>query len=343
MSPTSNQSNVQKDKEIFDVNKLPLEEFSTSLGLPGAPRIKFQKGVDIKALKNASRQRLSSSEDEADHETDALKKKGQVRTKYDRMFERRNQDVLSNHYNKLITSEDGNDGSHLAESEDEGAFLVAKKRGNDEDSVVLGGKDLEESLGAMPAKSAGRDPFIIDSKRREKLGTSKKALLKLRGKGKKLIFDDDGNAHEVYELEDESQFVARGPASEQRSKFLQSEAERVRTADQVDKQAVKDKKKERKEKKKAREAAQLRTVVQMRMSLRSFWHRMKKQKKTCQRMKAEPNHHRRDRGSGSRTPQRMKASTKPMSQRFMSRNLSRTSKRWLWDCCNSNIHHIHPS
>jgi len=34
---------LQSDKTIFDVTKLPAEEFAASMGLPGAPRIKFVK------------------------------------------------------------------------------------------------------------------------------------------------------------------------------------------------------------------------------------------------------------------------------------------------------------
>lgn len=42
---------LRPDKEIFDVSKLPIEEFSVSLGLPTAPRIRFLKKSGSK-LKN---------------------------------------------------------------------------------------------------------------------------------------------------------------------------------------------------------------------------------------------------------------------------------------------------
>lgn len=32
---------LQKNKEIFDIGQLPLEEYASSMGLPGAPRVKF--------------------------------------------------------------------------------------------------------------------------------------------------------------------------------------------------------------------------------------------------------------------------------------------------------------
>ena len=34
---------IQKEKEIFDVTKLPIDEFSASLGLPMTPKIRFLK------------------------------------------------------------------------------------------------------------------------------------------------------------------------------------------------------------------------------------------------------------------------------------------------------------
>lgn len=34
---------IQKDKEIFDVMKLPIDEYSSSLGLPMTPKIRFLK------------------------------------------------------------------------------------------------------------------------------------------------------------------------------------------------------------------------------------------------------------------------------------------------------------
>ncbi|KAL8984613.1 MAG: hypothetical protein Q9205_001454, partial [Flavoplaca limonia] len=87
--------NLQKDKEVFKLDQLPLEEYSVSLGLPGAPRVKFVKGDNAKSLKNAPKgQELSSSDEAEDDGTDSKKnqkvqanKPAVVKTKYDRMFE----------------------------------------------------------------------------------------------------------------------------------------------------------------------------------------------------------------------------------------------------------------
>ena len=46
---------IQKDKEVFDVMKLPIDEYSASLGLPMTPKIRFlnqkMKGKKISHIK----------------------------------------------------------------------------------------------------------------------------------------------------------------------------------------------------------------------------------------------------------------------------------------------------
>ncbi|KAJ5894832.1 ATP-dependent RNA helicase dbp4 [Penicillium taxi] len=260
---------VQKDKEIFNIKELALEDFAASLGLPGAPRIKFIKGDDTKERKNASWKMAHLSSGEEDSDADAPKKEkkdeNQVRTRYDRMFERRNQDVLAEHYSKLI-NDDGTmvatgTGAGAGEDADEDADFLSVKRRFEAGDAELGevSSDSDDSSEEQPAVKVvhidGQAPLIIDSKRREKLLKSKKKLLKFKGKGTKLIYDDEGNAHEVYEMEDEETFKARGDASTQRERFLVEETERVRAADLDDKELVREKRREKKEKRKARERA----------------------------------------------------------------------------------------
>jgi ATP-dependent RNA helicase DDX10/DBP4 len=275
---------VQKDKEVFKIKELPLEEFAQSLGLPGAPRIKFIKGDDAKERKNESwRMAHMSSDDESDAEKKVKKDEKEVRTRYDRMFERRNQGVLAEHYSKLI-NDDGTmistgakeTGKDLDDEADEDAdFLSVKRRftagdeelgqkvessgsGSDSDSDSdADAKSTTDDTGVKKVYLDGQEPLIIDSKRREKLLKSKKKLLKFKGKGTKLIYDDEGNAHEVYEMEDEAAFKARGDANTQREKFLEGETERTRQADIEDKEIMREKRREKKEKRKARERAEI--------------------------------------------------------------------------------------
>lgn len=251
---------IQKDKDVFKLSELPLEEFSASLGLPGAPKIKFLKGDDAKSVKNASRQAIYSSEDEGDGaatlDGESTSKEAKKRTKYDRMFGRTNQDILTDHYSKLVNGDEiqNNDGNDADENND---FLTVKRRLSDASSVD---SEVEESLPlARPISNTmvGKTPVNVDSKRKEKLLKSKKKLLKLKEKGHKLVFDEEGNPHQIYELENEDQFKQRGPADAQKAKFLEEQQARLQTADPADKQAAKAKRKEKREKRKAREAKEV--------------------------------------------------------------------------------------
>lgn len=244
---------LQRDKDVFKLNKLDLDGFAASMGLPGTPQIKYQKGEDVKKIKNAPRAGMSSgSESETDQDEEGVKpkrkNKNEVRTKYDKMFERQNQDVLSSHYSKLVL-----DKSQAQGDDDDDDFLQVKRRLNDADldseskKADAGAAKVIEGLG-------GDEPYVVDSKRREKALQSKKKMLKFKGNPTKLVFDDDGEAHAIYELQDKDDFEQQGPANEQRQRFVESEAARVREADVDDKQLAKQRKRERRDKRKAREA-----------------------------------------------------------------------------------------
>ncbi|KAI5287855.1 ATP-dependent RNA helicase dbp4 [Ascosphaera aggregata] len=257
--------NIQKDKEVFKIKELPLEEFASAMGLPGAPRIKFVKGEDTKLLKNKPRglKAAQLSDGDSSNEEEGTKKdEKEVRTKYDRMFERRNQDVLTEHYSRLIVDDNDNskaNGDDIKGGVDEDEDFLSVKRTFQAGDEALGAVSSEnesktDAVKAIPIP--GADPLLIDSKRRQKLLESKKKLLKYKNKGSKVIFDDEGNAHEIYELEDEEAFRAKGDAEEQRVRFLELEAERQRLADIRDKEIAKQKKRELKEKRKERARAE---------------------------------------------------------------------------------------
>lgn len=238
---------LQKDKDVFDLKKLDLDAFAASLGLPGTPQIKFQKGEDIKKLKNAPRMPLSSgSEADSEDEGKQPKQKEEVRTKVQKMFERTNQDVLSSHYRKMVG--DGSD-----EDEQDADFFSAKRVMNDDDlDKAVAEGDGSENGGELPkvVDLGGDAKLIVDSKRREKLLKSKKKLLQFKGHGQKLVFDDDGNAHPIYELIDEDEFQAQGPVEELRRQFVEGEMEKVAEADYQDKALARQKRKEKRERRK---------------------------------------------------------------------------------------------
>lgn len=255
---------LQKDKDVFKFDELDMEGYARSLGLAGAPQIRFQKGGDeaVRRRKNAPRAAMSSSGTESDDADDEAggkrrRKKDEVRTKADKMFERQNQDVLSKHYRNMI-GEEGGDG----DDDDEDFFPVNRVLQGDEldeasraNQQGQTGNDAAAADESQPKKinMGGEQELIIDSKRREKLLMSKKKLLKFKGKGQKLVFDDDGVAHPLYELRDEEDFEQEGPAAELRQRFVEGEGVRVREADAEDKLLAKQKRKEKRDKRKARE------------------------------------------------------------------------------------------
>lgn len=60
---------LQKDKEIFDVTKLPIEEYSASLGLPMTPKVRFlNRNLKSKAVSTNS----SSVEPEGSNKENVL-------------------------------------------------------------------------------------------------------------------------------------------------------------------------------------------------------------------------------------------------------------------------------
>lgn len=250
---------VQKDKEIFRLNELPLEEFAASLGLPGAPKIKFLKGDNAKQLKNAPRVNIDLSEGDEGISSDREPKpsKKETRTKYDRMFERRNQDVLADHYAKLIDHDNIEGMYDTKDANEDNDFLSVRRRLSNASSINSEPDSTTNPTSVFTGKRSieglGKDAILIDSKRKEKLLKSKKGLLKLKNKGKKLVFDEEGNAHEMYELEDEVKFKEQGPAESQKAVFLDAEQERLRAVDLADKAVAKAKRKEKREKRKARE------------------------------------------------------------------------------------------
>jgi ATP-dependent RNA helicase DDX10/DBP4 len=72
---------LQSNKNVFKVDELPAEAFAESLGLPGAPKIKFiKKGVSA-AAKNAIR--VNKKDVESDNEEDEEKEEEEAGKKVD--------------------------------------------------------------------------------------------------------------------------------------------------------------------------------------------------------------------------------------------------------------------
>ncbi|CAB4375701.1 unnamed protein product [Rhizophagus irregularis] len=237
---------LQSDKSIFKVDELPIEEFAATLGLPGTPKIKFVKKAQSK---NATRQKpkkvpgYSSSDEDEGNSVKILemnsntlpnldvqekkRKEANPKSKLDKMFNRKNMSVLTDHYKKLVDQEADN-----ITSEEE---LITLKRANHE---------LSDEL-----KQPGRDPL---SKRKLMKATSKKFIIKNAPRGKRLIFDDDGNPHQVYEFQDEKAFRSAGDIASQKKEFIEKEFEVMKKEDITDKIIARDKRQEKKIKKKVK-------------------------------------------------------------------------------------------
>ncbi|KAJ6591209.1 ATP-dependent RNA helicase dbp-4 [Mycena vulgaris] len=254
---------LHKDKSIFKLAELPAERFAESLGLPGAPKIKFLSKEMAKQKKNKSRaveaaqadilkekaeaeadsedsdgddgEVHDSSEEEPSEDEEAPSKPakaGAVRTKYDRMFERKNQNVLSEHYSKLIEA-----GDDDADGDD---FITLKRADHD-----LGGLDLPDEAADI-------------SKRKQRMGKAKRTLL-TGGMGRKLIFDDEGNPHELYEMEDADRWIQEKGGiqgvTQAGLKFAEGEVGKMKVTNVLDKEEAREKRREKKRKRKEREKA----------------------------------------------------------------------------------------
>ncbi|KAG0264539.1 ATP-dependent RNA helicase dbp4 [Linnemannia exigua] len=263
---------LQKDKTVFDVNALPAEEFAASLGLPGAPKIKFVEKSKAKNAVRANQKKSSDDEDEsADDEEaeeeeerskasalDAKKKKSkkevvpedeedveatgskQVKSKIEKMFNRKNQSVLADHYTKLVDHDNDNKAAASA------------KAGGDDDDDIFTLKRADHDLGG---DEIPEDAVLPTSRRQQKMSKLEKA--KNKGQGNKLVFDEAGQAHEIYELEDEASFHAKGDALSQQKEFLEKEKKVMDRADVDDKSTAKEKLREKKAKRKQREREEM--------------------------------------------------------------------------------------
>jgi ATP-dependent RNA helicase DDX10/DBP4 len=114
--------------------------------------------------------------------------------------------------------------------------------------------DLPESSKTLPPLDSSADL----SKRKLKLGKAKKAIAK-NGVAQKLVFDEAGKPHEIYEMVDpDAWYEAKGGlagAKKEGELFAQQEGLKMRVADVADKQEARNKKRDKKRKRKEKEKA----------------------------------------------------------------------------------------
>ncbi|ORX47726.1 DEAD-domain-containing protein [Hesseltinella vesiculosa] len=214
---------LQRNKSIFNVQEMPAEAYAHSLGLAGTPKIKFIKKSE------------KTKADAALAEDEQVKTKT-VKTKHDRMIERRNQGILSEHYNKMVDYDNDKLGGVANDDDDEDFMTIGRV-----DHALE--SDSDDNMDDTKADNL--------SKRKTKMG--KKELAKRSSKGEKLVFDEEGNPHQLYEMIDEAEFLKAGDAKAQKDAFIAEHDEMMKQADVEDKAVAKKKRDEKKLKRKMRE------------------------------------------------------------------------------------------
>lgn len=243
---------LQHNKKIFKVSELPLDEYARSLGLPGAPKLRFiprssDKNVSRELLKEQGITKLAredSSDSECEEVDDRANTTKQVR-KIDKMFKKKNLNVLSDHYAKLRDKEADGAASAPSDESSEDDLLTIKRADHE-----IKEEDLPSVTG--PAlKPARRD--ILKTKKRYKL---KVAAKEMSSGSKRLIFDDEGHAEEAFPYEKEASFnrdAAQSMASEYASQSLSAMKEADVEDRARERERLREKKANKKRKLKARE------------------------------------------------------------------------------------------
>lgn len=146
------------------------------------------------------------------------------------MFERKNRGVLSEHYNKLV------DHASEASSSDED-FITLKRADHDLPSALVS-LTVEENT----------------SSRRRRAMMSKKGQIKYSSMPKRLVFDDDGVAHQILEMKGVEDIFGAGDAKkvalEAGRSFGENERMKMSEVDRNDKAEAKEKRKEKKRRRK---------------------------------------------------------------------------------------------
>eukprot|EP00301_Raphidiophrys_heterophryoidea_P025493 c8567_g1_i1.p1 GENE.c8567_g1_i1~~c8567_g1_i1.p1 ORF type:complete len:885 (-),score=261.56 c8567_g1_i1:134-2746(-) len=225
---------LRKDKNIFNVEALDLDEYAASLGLPNTPRIRFVAKAAQKTKDNLKLQQLKeevTKEKQQAPSTPTVDSKQQVRTKMDRMFQRKNMDVLSEAYNKMTRREDedkdsaqdsdsDNDNDSDSGDSDDAASDAAKRydsgssadgqakvpkkelkpKNKQKTELVVSDDDDDDTGGVLKKKGTKR---LAESEGDVTLVPSKKKLKKIKlggmGLNKRVVFDDTGKELEPLE------------------------------------------------------------------------------------------------------------------------------------------------
>ena len=155
------------------------------------------------------------------------------------MFNRKSQTILSDHYTKLIDhsddeEEDEKKGKSSSTKTKASTSLLGGDEDDQDDFITIKRRDHDLNESELPSSS-----YL--SKRKLKQGQSKKAMLSHRGNPTKLVFDDEGDSHALYELGDLEDFEKQGD---------EAEKEKLKEQDVKDKERQKELRREKKRKRK---------------------------------------------------------------------------------------------
>jgi ATP-dependent RNA helicase DDX10/DBP4 len=172
-----------------------------------------------------------------------------VRTKLDRLFERTNQGVLSAHYRALVDhagdglggGDDGDDFLTLARAD----HRLSDDSSDDDDHAADAG---EQDKGKGPAKADAENV----SKRRLKLGATRKGAASLRPAPQHVRFGDDGAAHDAFGIH-APDAAADAAAAARGARHAEEQRGRVAAADVRDREDARTRKQEKKRKRRERE------------------------------------------------------------------------------------------
>ncbi|KAJ2843334.1 ATP-dependent RNA helicase dbp4, partial [Coemansia brasiliensis] len=253
---------LQKNKAIFKVDEMPLDEYAESLGLPGAPQIKFVKRSaaknksydDVNTLPKEERERLRRERmAEIEEENAPVHDEGKVKTKVDKMFARKNAGVLANHYQKLVeNNESSSDEDFITLKRADHALSSDDQSESEEDEPVVKTVAVNPDTGM---------PVVIPNIPSQEM--SKRQLRKVKEKiikntrNTRIVFDDDGNARPLYELKNEESFREQGDVRTQVDEFQQRNLAHMEQADIQDREMARQKRREKRLAKKIREREEM--------------------------------------------------------------------------------------
>ncbi|KAJ1886092.1 ATP-dependent RNA helicase dbp4, partial [Coemansia sp. S17] len=277
---------LQKNKSVFNVDSLPLDEFAESLGLPGAPKIKFVKKT-VAGGKNKSyefdnllsaeereklrqehvaeieRENAAVDVDSDDDEDDSGLQQVKSKTRVDKMFARKNAGVLTDHYQRLVDHSGGND------DDDDADFITLKRAdhalSDDSDYEDMSSSEEEEEeepvVKVIAVNPDTGMPVVIPNIPPQEM--SKRQMRKVKEKiikntrNTKMVFDDDGNARSMYELMDEESFRKQGDVNTLVDEFQQRNRSMMEEIDVGDREVARQKRKEKRVAKKIREREEM--------------------------------------------------------------------------------------